>query len=550
MPQDLPPLPRVTIVVTERERHSLAIRVIETIAARTPQPYRFLYLDTQSPAWLRRELRRRQSEWGLEVVHFPEPLWPQEARQRIADSIDTEYTVFIDNDVLVEPQWLDHLLACADQTGAGMVGPLYLWGDGRRPPRIHMAGGVLTEVPEGDGRVLGEAHHLVNADPDEVAGQLGRQPTDFVEYHCALLRTSLMREQALLDPAIRCVHEHIDTALSARTHGYEVYFEPAARVNHLAFAEYMLDDLAVFRRRWDPAETAASIAAFCAKWKVLNDERSFRGVWQFIGRHNADIDPIRPGARNDPRMTTVMRREELRQTRSDLLDAAMANGYQGDELALLANAYHLAHVLMDGGYRPCGRPFINHLAGTASVLIRYGFRAETVAAGLLHSAYSHCPHTPGAARGALEAVCADLGGAGSVVERRVRAYLDHRHPPDCLPEDENERPTLSLLNAEVMAIATANEVDMHLSGEFRYSGRGDAFDVETLRQSARVCRLLGVPGLFETLRLVREEVAPVPPTFVTRIPASYRIGPDRRHAVLMPIMPPAALAELPTAPPP
>ena len=61
----------------------------------------------------------------------------------------------------------------------------------------------------------------------------------------------------------------------------------------------------------------------------------------------------------------------------------MQAAYRADELALIANAYHVAQVLMDGGYRPCGRPFINHLVGTASVLVHYGLRAETVASGLL-----------------------------------------------------------------------------------------------------------------------------------------------------------------------
>ena len=413
--------PRVTIVMTARERHSLAETTIEGIVAQTPRPYRFVYVDVDSPPWLRDVFAARAQAWGLEVVRIDEPLWPQQARVRMIDAIRTEYTLFIDNDVDVESGWLESLVACADATGAGIVGPLYLAGGGVQPARIHMAGGRLVESGGPGARILDEAHVLANEDPERVADQLFRKPCDFVEYHCMLIRTELLRA-GVLDPDIRCVHEHIDTSFSARRLGRETYIEPAARVTYLAHSDYMLDDLHFFRSRWQQAEADASIAAFCGKWNVIDDERSFGGVRRFVVDHVAEVDPIRPALRDHPDHRIAMAADELRQTRSELLDAARERGYTRNELAMIANAYHLAHVLMDGGYRPCARPFINHLVGTASVLVRYGFRAETVAAGLLHSAYTHAPHPAAGAREAAKAVCAALGGRGSALERRVRAY--------------------------------------------------------------------------------------------------------------------------------
>src|SRR5258708_32541579 len=103
--------PRATIVMTARERHALAAASIESIVSGTRRPYRFMYLDVQSPVRLRETLARRSVEWGLEVVRFDEPLWPHEARNRVVDGIDTDYVVFIDNDVLVDEGWLDALVA-------------------------------------------------------------------------------------------------------------------------------------------------------------------------------------------------------------------------------------------------------------------------------------------------------------------------------------------------------------------------------------------------------------------------------------------------------
>ena len=88
-----------------------------------------------------------------------------------------------------------------------------------------------------------------------------------------LVRTSLLREHGVLDPAIRCVHEHIDIALEVRSRRYPVYLEPTARITYLASAECKLAELGFWRERWALAEANASIDAFCRKWGVVDDER-------------------------------------------------------------------------------------------------------------------------------------------------------------------------------------------------------------------------------------------------------------------------------------
>jgi hypothetical protein len=516
--------------MTARERYALTLGAIESIVRNTPSPFRFVYLDTRSPDWLREQLRNRPE---FEVIRFDEPLWPQQARARFADSIGTDYVVFIDNDVQVEPGWLDALVACADDTGAGVVGPLYLWGDGTTPDKIHMAGGKLSEMHEQDGRVLDEFHQLINESPEAVANELYRRPCDFVEYHCMLIRTDLVQGGKILDPDIYCVHEHIDTALAGSQLGFDVFLEPSARVTYLAFKEYMLDDLALFRDRWSHADAEASIEAFSRKWNVMNDNRSFGKVRQFLHTHILQVDPIRPPANAHKARDVPMRREELRQTRSDLMDLAMERGYQSQELTVLANAYHLAHVLMDGGYRPCGRPFINHLVGTASALIRYGFRIETVAAGLLHSAYTHCPPHNGDLRAAADTVCAWLGGRNSALEKRVRAYTQRSALWARLQSDSNPVENISILDAEILAIAAANEVDMHLSGEYRYTNRTDSPAPKVMQAMFDACQTLGVSGLAETVRQPPAVQMPVQAQLVTRTTGSYRIAQDRQHAVSM-----------------
>ncbi len=511
--------PRVTIVMTARERHSLTEATIESVVAETDIPYRFIYCDAQAPQWLRDSLADNAATWKLEVVRFDEPLWPHEARKRIAPMIDTDYAVFIDNDVQVEPGWLEALGACADETGAGIVGPLYLWGDDLEPAKIHMAGGKLFEQTTEVGRVLDEMHYLFNADPKQpqVQRELVRRPCDFVEFHCMLIRTQLLGDTALFDPAIRCVHEHIDVALRAVALGLPVYFEPAARVQYMAYSDYMLDDLEFFRERWAPAEGEASIAAFSSKWNVIDDARSFGGVRDFLRSHVAQVDPLRSVSPPRADRLEPMLAAELAQSRSALLDLALGRGYPDEEIAALADAYRLAQRLFDAGYRPCGRPFINHVTGVAAVLVRYDFALRVVLAGLLHAAYTHAPRA---------GVCAALGGERSVLERRVRAYAERA---SALSEASTPE-TLSTFEAEILAIEAANEVDMHLSGEFRYTERSDAISDLRMRQIEHVCRRLGVPGLSATLANARgargERGQEVPAALRTGSVASYRFATD------------------------
>jgi hypothetical protein len=532
-----PNAPRATIVMTARERRSLTVPAIESIVASTARPCRFIYVDCGAPGWLRDALAANADRWGLEIARFDEPLWPHEARARLAGSIATPYTVFIDNDVDVEPGWLDALVACADETGAGVVGPLYLIGDGIRPAVIHMAGGKLVEVVEAGGRVLDERHMLANRDPDDVAGVLRRTPCDFVEYHCMLVRTDLL--QRVLDPRIRCVHEHIDTSLAAQKLGYATWTEPASRVAYLGGAEYLLDDLPFFRARWKRADVDESVRVFSGKWDVIEDERSFGCAWEFARHHVAQVDPIRPELHDRPEHFAEMAVAELCQTRSSLLDLARERGYARDEIATIAQAYGLAHTLMDGGYRPCGRPFVNHVVGTAGVLVRYGFRADVVAAALLHAAYTHCRVDGTGVQAAVEGVCRMLGGRDSAIERRVRAYT--LRGTLLSSAAAGGASTLSVPESEIVAMVAANELDMLMSGEFRYCGRADAIPAAVTTLIGHACATLGVPGLHRTL--VREqgrEVA-VPREWQTGLRSSYRIDAARRAPVAMAVNVPAIL---------
>jgi len=525
------PQPRASIIMIARERHALTESALEYINRNTAQPYRLIYTDGQTPDWLWQRLEQRASEWGLELMRQHEPLWPQTLRNRVLDSITTDYVVLIDNDVLVSPGWLEKLIACADETNAGIVGPLYLWGDGVKPPLIHMAGGYLEKTTTAAGDILKQYHPYENAEYGKVVAELSRKECDNVEFHCMLIRTSVLKQMGGFDESILNVHEHVDTCLAAKKLGWTTYIEPAAQVNFLHFAPYRLGDIAMLRWRWADASTETSIKAFCNKWHVLNHPDTFDNMRHFVSNVlSGGIDPIGrfvPGVRD---YNMPMRREELQQTRSGMLDMAAEQGYSPQELAILSNGYRLAQSVTDGGYRPCGRPFVNHLVGVASVLIRYGFKIDLVLTGLLHTFYSHGPSHPDGADAAVEAVSTLLGGTDSAVEKRVRSYtLRNGNFTEFLTKP---MPELLISEAEIFMLAAAISIEINLSGEIRYSSRSDALSAEFNHVLAQACDLLGVSGLSATFNQI-DRSASVPAELNTKLNQSYRLLSDKKNAVSM-----------------
>ena len=512
--------PRVTLLMTVRERHGLTLASIENILANTAIPHRFIFAHGELPPWLEEGVGALARAGRIEPRRFAGNLWPQQLRKALVGEVDTDYVAFVDNDILVSPGWLERLVACADETGAGAVGPVYLWGDGRTPPKIHMAGGRLREERTRRGAlVMEEEHAHMNQDPLKVIPGLARGPCDTLEFHCMLMPTAIARDPAIFDDDITCVHEHIDVCLTLRSRGLARMLEPASQVTYLAFAPTTLEDVPLLRWRWGRDPMEASIAAFSRKWGVEPDDRSFGGVRSYTEDMRARNDPLRAEA-TLAGAEVPMTAAELPQSRSQLIDLATARGYPARELGFLNRACDLATMLMDGGYRPCGRPFVQHLFGTAGVLARYDFTIDVVIEGLLHAAYTHRRFPPGAIQKAL----ADIHPN---VELRVRDNTQRRG----LPRGEEPLRTVPR-DAELMAIAAANEIDMRLAREYDHSGRPDEIDASMAARLAAVLEVVGVAGMAATLRSAIASRQPVAPELQTRMHVSYRFGPGNQRVTM------------------
>jgi hypothetical protein len=311
-----------------------------------------------------------------------------------------------------------------------------------------------------------------------------------------LMRRELYRAPGMFDETIVCVHEHIHAALLCREMGYSIYMEPSARVVYLAYVPYAVADLDHFRWRWSFESAMSTITAFAQRWGVVNDDGVF-GVKQFLISHCSEVDPVRLSLL-DERANAPMQESDLKQTITGLLELAQARGYVERDITLFKQAHWNALVLSSGGYRPCGRPFINHLIGTASVLVHFGFEARLVIVALLHAAYTHAPRMTGGSQITVNTVAGWLGGADTPTERVVRGYTLRSARWTELSALDNWQDVATIDDIDAALVAMANLVDMQLSGEIRVTGRADD-DVAALAKADEICAIVGVPGLAASL---------------------------------------------------
>lgn len=273
----------VTIVFVPRERFSATLASLESIYRHTDQPFELVCVDGGSPPEVRDAIRAASERFGFSVVRTERVLAPNEARNLGAKhATDSEFLLFIDNDVTVSEGWLDRLFVCAAETGADIVGPLYMIGE-PGSDRIHMAGGEVS-FPESDqGRGFLERHRHSHT-PRAQAGPLHREAVDFVEFHCMLVKAEVFRAVGGLDEELLSMCEHTDFCLAAARTGAVTYFEPASVVTYSPPRRFQRGDRSFFLLRWSDDWNRRSAERFAAKWGV-EDRTSLDDTVRWAGRH-------------------------------------------------------------------------------------------------------------------------------------------------------------------------------------------------------------------------------------------------------------------------
>jgi GT2 family glycosyltransferase len=257
--------PQVTIVVVPRERFSQTQRSLEDLYEHTTLPFHLIYVDAGAPPRIQRYLEEAARQKNFELIRVDRYLSPNQARNLAQRQVKTKYVVFLDNDTRLTPFWLEKLVNCAEETGAWVVGPLYLIGELSRQT-IHMAGGVAHTGEQDGERIFYDEHLLVDTSLADVRDALQRRACDYVEFHCALVKNEVFERLGPLDEQLLSVHEHIDLGLNVKRAGGLVYIEPGAVITFIPPPPCDWRDLPYFMMRWSEAWNQATVRHFKEKW--------------------------------------------------------------------------------------------------------------------------------------------------------------------------------------------------------------------------------------------------------------------------------------------
>lgn len=280
----IPAQPLVTLVVVPRERFGVALRSLESIYADTSFPFRLIYVDAGSPPTVSSALAAQARIREFDLFRVDRLLAPNEARNLVLPRVQTRYVVFLDNDVVVAPGWLEALVRCAEETGADLVGPLYLVGE-LPGDFVHMAGGALHIEESGGHRRLVEKHLYAGRKLPDIPASLERQQTDLLEFHCLLARTERLQSLGPLDERYLSTAEHIDLCLAVRARGGTVYVEPKARISYIPPKALEPSDLPFFRIRWSEAWTQTSFSRLRERWDFAKDSPYFEDNLRWMRSH-------------------------------------------------------------------------------------------------------------------------------------------------------------------------------------------------------------------------------------------------------------------------
>jgi len=277
------PNPDVTIVVVPRDHFSDTRESLESIYANTDVPFDLVYVDGRSPARIARYLREQSVSRGFRLMRTEHYLSPNSARNLGAQAVQTRYVVFMDNDVVVAPNWLGPLVECAEAMGASIAGPLS-FEDRPLHANVHFAGG---EAGVSETRVNGRIErHVVDKIFKTVPAE--RQRTGCAEFHCLMVRTEDLRRIGGFDEQMLSTRENLDFCMAIAAHGGAIYIEPRSRITYLPPIRMALADVPFFALRWSDEWDLASFKHFCHKWR-LDEDRYFQIQYRNLGWRRRDL---------------------------------------------------------------------------------------------------------------------------------------------------------------------------------------------------------------------------------------------------------------------
>jgi GT2 family glycosyltransferase len=246
---DGPSPPTVAIIIPVFNKVELTRNCLASLAKHYPESIspEVVVFDNASSDGTSAYLAQAQLEYDwLKVIRSVKNLGFAGACNKSSQLSDADILVFLNNDTVVTPHWLEKMLERIHDDKVGMVGSKLLYPDGR----IQHAGVVFDQTvsPIHIHRLAGQADPIVN--------RLWEYPA--VTAACLMMKRSFFMEVGMMDLEYPFYYEDLDLCMKVRKSGYRILYQPESIVFHLegqstktgeAYEKHMASK-AIFVRKW------------------------------------------------------------------------------------------------------------------------------------------------------------------------------------------------------------------------------------------------------------------------------------------------------------
>jgi GT2 family glycosyltransferase len=211
--------PKVAILILNYNGRKYLKECIDSVLATTYPSFDVIIIDNASKDDSLEFVKKNYPK--IKLIEYEENYGFALAYNKAINLADAPYLAILNNDTVVEPDWLNNLIPHMDNEKVAALNPKILFLHDRN--RINAAGGSCD--------IFGFGMNRGNGDPD--CGQYDKSEEVFYVNGAALIsKKAVWQDVGAFDERYFLYGEDLDWCWRARLRGYEVLYVPTAKVYH------------------------------------------------------------------------------------------------------------------------------------------------------------------------------------------------------------------------------------------------------------------------------------------------------------------------------